>query len=232
MSIERLARLLLLTAGSLILSTATAAQEPNSDKDPFDQQLSRVELNDENIFDAIARLNQETNIAISIEGILPAEGTVENPKFRAKIEGVTVSEVLSWLCKLDARYSWTRDGNMANIFPSAMRGDPKYFFNRRLPELNFQNIRQADDAAIIIVDQLGDPSEHLYFLAVGGTQSFSKPWTATFHDITVREGLNRIAKQLGPTYGWQIGGHAGTRLIMFHYKLGPAKDYNVVQHQH
>jgi len=231
MNTKRFVNLLLLTTYCVVLTTALAAQEPNSDYDPFHQKLSSVELNDESIFDAIARVNQATNISISIEGILPAKGTVENPKFRAKMDGATVSEVLSWLCKLDTRYSWTRDGNMANIFPSAMRDNPKYFFNRKLHELHFQNILQSDDAAITIVHQLGDPSEHLYFLGVGGTQSFSKPWSATFHDITVREGLNRIAEQLGPTYGWQIGGHEGMRLIMFHYKLGPGKGYNVVQPQ-
>jgi hypothetical protein len=231
MNTNRLLNLLFVALCGAVLTT-TLAQQPNSaDKDPFEQKLSSVELNDENIFDAIARLNQATSIAISIEGILPARGTVQNPKFRAKMDGQTVSEALSWLCKLDTRYTWSRDGNMANIFPSEMRDNPHYFFNRKLPELRFQDIRQSDDAAITIVHQLGDPSEQLYFLGVGGTQSFSRPWTATFHDITVRQGLNRVAQQLGPTYGWQIGGHTGVRLVMFHFKLGASKDYNVVQHE-
>ncbi len=229
MNTKRLASIPLLTACVIVLTTAFAAQEPDSaEKDVFNQKVTSAELNDESIFDAVARLNQGSNIAISIEGILPAQGTVQNPKFRAKLEGATVSEVLSWLCRLDLRYSWSRDGDMANIFPSAMRDNPNYFFNRKLPELHFLDIRQSDDAAITIVHQLGDPSEHLYFLGVGGTQQFSKPWTATFHDITVRQALNRIARQLGPTYGWQIGGHTSARLIMFHYKLGAPKDYNVV----
>jgi hypothetical protein len=224
--------LLLVIVFGVVLTTAFAAQGPSSaDNDPFDQKLASVELNDESIFDAIARLNQSSNIAISIEGIVPAQGTVQNPKFKARIDGPTLTEALSWFCKLDTRYSWSRDGNMANIFPSAVRDNPSYFFNRKLPELRFQDIRQSDDAAITIVHQLGDPSENLYFLGVGGTQSFSQPWTATFHDITVRQGLNRIAQQLGPTYGWQIGGHTGARLVMFHYKLGAGKDYNIVQHE-
>ena len=232
MNTKRLVNLLLLTFFGVVLTRAFAAQEPSSaDKDPFDQKLASVELKDESIFDAVARLNQASDIAISIEGIVPAQGTVQNPKFRARIDGPTVSEALSWFCKLDTRYSWSRDGNMANIFPSTMRDNPNYFFNRKLPDLHFQDVRQSDDAAITIVHQLGDPSEHLYFLGVGGTQSFSKPWTTTFHDITVRQGLNRIAHQLGPSYGWQIGGHVGVRLIMFHYKLGASKDYKVVQHE-
>lgn len=231
MATSRFLTLLLLTTYAIALTTHAAGQESTSKTDPFDQKLSSVELNDETIFDAVARLNQATNIAVSIEGIVPAKGTVANPKFSARTDGPTVSEALSWLCRLDTRYTWTRDGNMVNILPSAMQGNPNYFFNRVLPELRFQEIRQASAAAITIVQQLGDPSENLYFLGVGGTQSFPKPWNATFHDITVRQGLNRIAEQLGPTYGWQIGGHTDSRLIMFHYRLGPAKDYNVIHHQ-
>lgn len=229
MNIPRHASPLLISIVSFALIVAFAHQELNTSQDPFDRKIENFELKDESIFEGIARLDQMSSIAISIEGILPEQGTIQNPKFRAKLEGATVSEVLSWFCRLDIRYSWGRDGNMVNIYPSAMRDNPNYFFNRKLPELHFQDIRQSDDAAITIVHQLGDPSEHLYFLGVGGTQQFSNPWTANFHDITVRQALNRIAQQLGPTYGWQIGGHTGTRLIMFHYKLGAARGYNVLQ---
>jgi hypothetical protein len=191
-----------------------------AEKDPFDQKVTVVELRDETIFDAIGRLNQSYDVAISIEGILPDQGVVTNPKFRGEIENRTLGEALTWLCTLDGRYTWTRDGTMANLFPTKFRDDPHYFFNRSLPILKFQDARQSGEAAIDVVHQLGDPAEHLIFLGIGGTQAFPKPWTATFNDITVRQALNRIAQQLGPTCGWQIGGTTNARLIMFHYKLG------------
>jgi hypothetical protein len=195
--------------------------------DPFEQRVEVVALQDETIFDALAKLDQSHDLAISIEGILPVSGTISNPKFTATARRRSIADVLSWLCSLDPRYTWLRDGKTANIYPRKFQNDKNYFFNRLLPLLEFKDIRESSDAAIEVVHQLGDPEEHLFFMGIGGTQSFASPWTATFHDITVRQALNQIARQLGPTYGWQIGGHDGTRLILFHYKLGGHPDRDV-----
>jgi len=196
--------------------------------DPLNQLVELAQLKDETIFDEIARLNQAFDISISIEGILPAKGTLANPKFTARIEKQTISGLLTWLCALDTRYTWARDGNMANLFPRAFLNDKNYFFNRVLPEVHFQEIRESGVAAMEVVHQLGDPNENLYFMGIGGTQGFAKPWSATFHDITVRQALNHIAQQLGPTYGWQIGGTMHQRMIMFHFKLGARPNSKVV----
>src|SRR6266436_6423660 len=227
-TLATLSVLILLHPGGSIPGLRAQESTTPAKKDPFNQVVELVELKDETIFDEIARLNQAFDISISIEGILPAKGTVANPKFTARIEKQTITNVLSWLCALDTRYTWIRDGNMLNLFPRAFLNDKSYFFNRLLPEVRFQEIRASGDAAMEVVHQLGDPNENLYFMGIGGTQSFARPWTATFHDITVRQALNRIAQQLGPTYGWQIGGPTNQRMIMFHYKLGARKDYNVL----
>jgi hypothetical protein len=219
----------LIRASSLAFLALCIAQCPYSapeqstadaPSDPLDQRVGSFELKDETFGDALGRLNQSFDISVSVEGLLPTEGVVTNPKFRARIEGHTVTEVLTWLCALDTRYTWARDGNMVNIFPRGSRDDRTYLFNRILPVLQFENVSKADEAAIGVIHQLGDPSEILICLSVGGTQTFAKPWTATFRDITVRQALNRIAQQLGPTYGWQIGGKARQRLIVFQFKLG------------
>lgn len=213
---------LLCSAGSFLATRNQ--QQPTSPvtQDPLMQVVRVAELKDETIFAEIARLNQNFDIAISIEGILPAAGTVTNPRFTAKIENESITNVLSWLCGLDTRYTWTRDQNIVNVFPRTSLNDKTYFFNRSLPEVQFQDIRESGVAVMEVVHQLGDPNENLYFMGIGGTQNFAKPWTTTFHNITVRQALNRIAHQLGPTYGWQIGGNANQRMIMFHYKLGAA----------
>jgi len=197
-------------------------------KDPLDQTVAAVHLKDETIFDGIARLNQAYDISISIEGILPATGTISNPRFTVRTDNQTIANVLSWLCAVDTRYTWTRDGNMVNLFPRAFLNDKDYFFNRLLPEVSFHEVRESGDAAMEVVHQLGDPREQLYFLGIGGTQGFAKPWSASFHDITVRQALNRVAQQLGPTYGRQIGGTTGQRMIMFHYKLGARPNSKVI----
>ena len=220
--------LALLPIGELALIPHTQESISPIEKDPLNQIVQSAQLRNETIFDAIARLNQAFDISVSIEGILPASGTVANPKFTTEIENRTIGDVLTWLCTLDARYTWIRDGNMINLFPRMFLNDKNYFFNRLLPELHFQDARDSGDAAIDIVHRLGDPNEHLIFMGIGGTQSFAKPWTATFHDITVRQALNRIAQQLGPTYGWQIGGTMHQRMIMFHYKLGARPNSKII----
>lgn len=206
----------------MLLAVRAVPQEPASPRqpDPFDQKVEVLELNHETIGDAIGRIGQLFDVAISVEGVLPESGTTTNSKFRARIEGRSIAEVLTWLCSLDPRYTWARDGSMANLFPRALQGDKTYFFNRVLPVMRFQNARKADEATISVVHQLADPNENLICLGIGGNLNFAKPWTATFRDITVRQALNRIAQQLGPTYGWQIGGTTKQRLIVFYYKPG------------
>jgi hypothetical protein len=202
------------------LGPQDSAAPLKADQDPLTQIVGRVQLNNESIFSEITRLGQEFDISISIEGVLPTSGQIANPKFTAAAENQTIAMALDWLCARDTRYAWIRDGNMVNLLPRSSLNDKSYSFNRILPNLQFQDVRESGVAAMEVVYQLGDPNEQLYFMGVGGTQNFAKPWTAAFHDITVREALNRIAQQLGPSYGWQIGGTTKQRMIMFHYKLG------------
>jgi hypothetical protein len=194
--------------------------------DPFEQEVESFELRDQTIGEALGQLNQSFDISISIEGVLPEEGTVTNPKLTASMRSVTLAEVLDQLCVLDTRYRWARDGNGANFFPKTSLSDPNYFFSRTLTDLNFHDVRRVGDAVIAIDRQSGDPSGGVIYMGIGQTQGFAEAWTASFRNLTVRQALNRIAQQLGPTYGWQIGGTTKAKLIVFHYKL-EAKHVNV-----
>lgn len=200
------------------MSSQQAALPPRLD--PLDKKIDRFEVKNETLGDALGRLNQVFDISISIEAVLPEEGTIANPRLNGSVEATTVEGVLTWLCALDARYAWTRDDNSINFMPRSKASDPTYFFNRVLREPHFERVRRVDDAGIAVVHGLNDPKENLIFLGIGGTQTFAEPWTVSFNNITVRQALNRIARHLGPTYGWQIGGTAQARLIVFHYKLG------------
>jgi hypothetical protein len=210
-------------------NTMMSTQESTKtiERDPFTQRVDEIELRAESIFDAIGRLNQSFDIAISIEGILPAEGTVTNPKFTVRIENRSLAEVLTLLCELDNRYSWARDGKMVNLFPRALQNDPTYLFNQRLPVLHFENIREVSDAVMQVIHQVPGPPKQLIYWGLGGTQNFAKPLSVTYDDLTVRQAMNRIAQQLGPTFGWQVGGHSQTPAIVFHYKLGTRPGYDV-----
>jgi hypothetical protein len=194
--------------------------------DPLEQKVESFEIRDETIGEALGQVNQSFDISISIEGVLPDEGTVTNPKLSANMRNVTLAEVLDRLCVLDARYGWTRDGNNVNFFPKASLSDPNYFFNRTLADLHFHDLRRVGDAVIAVDRQASDPGGGVIYMGIGQKQGFAEAWTASFSSITVRQALNRIAQQLGPTYGWQIGGTTKAKLIVFHYKL-EAKHVNV-----
>jgi hypothetical protein len=210
-----------------LLVSAPFQQTSHTPKfDPLEQKVGSFELRDQTIGEALGQLNQSFDITISIEGVLPEEGTVTNPKLNASMRNVTLAEVLNQLCVLDTRYRWARDGNSANFFPKTSLSDPNYFFSRTLTDLHFHDVRQVGDAVIAIDRQSGDPSGGVIYMGIGQTQGFAEAWTASYSNITVRQALNRIAQQLGPTYGWQIGGTTKAKLIVFHYKL-EAKHVNV-----
>lgn len=134
-------------------------------------------------------------------------------------ENLSLSEVLNRICALDGRYGWSRDGNSINLFPKASLNDQNYFFSRALRELSLRDIRKVADAVLAIDRESGDPSGGVIYMGIGPAQTFAEPWNAEFTDITVRQALNQVARHLGPTYGWQIGGTTKARLILFHYKL-------------
>ncbi len=194
--------------------------------DSLEQKVESFEIRDETIGEALGQLNQSFDISISIEGVLPDEGTVTNPKLNANVRNVTLAEVLDRLCVLDTRYRWARDGNSVNFFPKTSLSDSNYFFNRTLADLHFHDVRRVGDAVIAVDRQSSDPDGGVIYMGIGQKEGFAEPWTASFSKITVRQALNRIAQQLGPTYGWQIGGTTKARLIVFHYKL-EAKHMNV-----
>lgn len=218
--------ILLSLVAILALHTSSKQAPTTNVSDPLEQKIESFELRDETIGEALGHLNQSFDISISIEGVLPEEGTVTNPKLNASMRNVTVAEVLDRLCVLDPRYTWARDGNRINLFPRASSNNPNYFLNRKLADLQFQNVRQVGDAVITIDRQASDPNGGVIYMGIGQTQSFAESWTASFRNLTVRQALNRIAQQLGPTYGWQIGGTTKAKLIVFHYKL-EAKHVNV-----
>jgi hypothetical protein len=211
----------------MILTHMSFKQTPTTHMfDPFEQKVESFDLRGQTIGEALGQLNQSFDISISIEGVLPEEGTVTNPKLNTSMRNVTLAMVLDQLCVLDTRYRWARDGNSANFFPKTSLSNPNYFFSRTLTDLHFHDVRRVDDAVIAIDRQSGDPSGGVIYMGIGQTQGFAEAWTASFRNLTVRQALNRIAQKLGPTYGWQIGGTIKAKLIVFHYKL-EAKHVNV-----
>ncbi len=80
--------------------------------------------------------------------------------------------------------------------------------NQEVALLSFDGVRDARIAFTEARRQFKLDDEGVGLLRLGGSLGFGKPWTASFSRITFRKALNRIAEQLGPTYGWQFGGGA------------------------
>ena len=194
---------------SVVLTQAATEHRQTKTSDPFVQKVEELSLEDETVFEGIAKLSQTTTISISLEAVFPEASdpaTVQAPKFRTKVSDKTISEVLDWLCALDQRYVWERDRNTANFFPRNTLNKSSYIMNQEVALLSFEGVRDARIAYTEARRQFKLDDEGVGLLRLGGSLGFGKPWTARFSRITFRKALNRIAEQLGPTYGWQFGG--------------------------
>jgi len=209
---------------AVVLLGRGLGQAPTERNDVFLQRVGAVGLNDQSIVDGIAMLSGEAGLAVSVE--YPLGATISGPApplrtFNAKVGPGTVSETLDRLCAIDPTFVWTRDGNMVNILPRSLASDPRYLLNRKIEELTFREVREADNAVIEIANQLPGAREQIAILATGTSLSFSQPWSATLKNVSVRDVLDGIAQRLGPSYGWQFSGAQDFRIVIFHQGLLP-----------
>src|ERR1700722_5864048 len=111
-------------AASTLHFAAQRLQARIEDKpEPFERITPTFQLSHQNIFEAIARLNESTGIVVSVERVLDAEGASHaDSEITATIAGGKPLAVLNEICDLDARYTWARDGNVVNIFPRRVVG--------------------------------------------------------------------------------------------------------------
>lgn len=208
----------------LVTGTGLPQEPATSPRDPLQQHVAGVELNDQSVVDGVAMVNRTTGLAVSVEYQLGA--TISGPAPPVKTLNVstgagTVSEVLDRLCALDPTFTWIHNRNMINVLPRPLASDPSYLLNRKVNEVTFQEVQGADNAVMKMVGQLPGPREQIAVLQVGGPVNFAKPWNATLKGVTIREVLNDIAQQLGPTYGWQFSGAQDFRMVTFHEGLSP-----------
>jgi hypothetical protein len=211
------------------------SQTPTPPNDAFQRHVGVVELNDQSIVDGIAMLSGEAGLAVSVEYPLGATIAGPAPPLRTLVANVgpgTVPEILDRLCAIDPTFAWTRNGKMANVLPRALASDPNYLPNRKIEELTFRGVRGADDAVMQIADWLPGPREQIAILGTGMPLSFAQPWSTTLRNVTVRDVLDRIAQQLGPSYGWQFSGAQDFRIVTFHQGLLPKPSRQTKQSHH
>jgi len=191
----------------------------------LDQRVATFELRDETLFDGLAKLNASTNLAFSIERIVPFDQKsppVKDPRFTARRENATVREILDGLCGLDGRYIWTSSGNMVNVLPRARQSDTSYFMNQRVGTLK---VSKENPFAVVFAATQSLPGKAIPLgsLLMGAAQKYPKAMRFDLSGRSIREIANLAATQMGPGWGWELTGWEGYHLLLFHLRLLPSK---------
>jgi hypothetical protein len=186
----------------------------------LDERVSTFEMRNGTLFGGVARLSAEpTQLSFAFEYILMShlhDAPTPEVSFSIHLDNTTIREVLTTLCRADSRYTWTRDGTTVNVYPKETVGDGSYLMNRRLPSLELKGVPAAQDAMFVAVAQLPPPFEQIAFAQAGGDTSFPTPWRATFKNLTLRQALNLIARNIAPRGGWVLSGSREFRTVGFH----------------
>jgi hypothetical protein len=194
----------------LVLTALSAPQQAAPQKeDPFNEHLPGIEVKDQSIIDGVAMLSHSASLAVSVEYPLGATISRPAPKPKtvtAEVGPGTASQLLDNLCELDPTFTWERNGNMVNVLPRSIHDDPRYLLNRPVSKVSFQEVQNATDAVMKLVDQLPGPREQVAILQVGSPLNFAQPWSVTLKDLNVRQVIDEIARRLGSSFGWQFSG--------------------------
>jgi hypothetical protein len=216
---------LIAVAAALIVSIS-AFGSPQDSTPSTDDLLSikirELVLEDQTVFDGLAKLNQMIPMSFAVERQLTSKESPKLPpvmRFTGHVDNVTLRGALDWLFKLDARHTWTTDNQVINVFPKYVQHDPAYPLNQQISYCELKKTPSAS-AAVIEAARHTNPPEQLAVLLLGDVE-FDKPITLTLKEVTLREALNRIAQALGPAYGWQFSGTLDFRYVVFHKSLVP-----------
>jgi len=134
--------------------------------------------------------------------------------FSLHLEAITVREILDGLCRSDARYTWSEDGDSVNVYARATKDDPSYLFNLRIDHIIVTDIPDPNQA-LTPLSKFFPEQQVGYFGAGLGDNTYAEPWTAGFERLTVRQFINRIAEHMGPRTSWVWAGGREERMFTF-----------------
>jgi hypothetical protein len=186
----------------------------------LDSKVVEFELDNEPLISGIWKLAKAPEpFAFGFENILKSKLTdpdTQDPRLKVQLKDTTVRGVLDALCRADPRFMWSADGNTVNVFPRAIENDTNYLLNRKLETLELKNATDVQDGLLAIVRQLPPPIEQIANAQLGGDDPYPRePWTVTYHNLTVRQVVNRLALHGGPCGIWIFGGARDFRSFGF-----------------
>jgi len=201
-------RLFSLTLLLILSALGGKAQSADLGEELLGARVPKFEIRNGALFDGVARLSTEsTQLSFAFEFVLtahPHDPPIPAGRFSVYLDDKAIREVLTTLCSTDGRYTWTRDGTTINVYPKETVGNGSYLMNRRLPKLELKGTPAAEIAMFAAVAQLPPPFEQIAFAQAGGDTSFPTPWTASFENLTLRQALNLIARNIAPRGGWVL----------------------------
>lgn len=184
---------------------------------PLTRKVQHFDLVDKTLIDGIAQLSTaQDSLHIGIEEILRdkhSDSSVQEIRFSLHLKDVTVKYILDTLCNFDARYAWSVDHLSINIYPRGITEDREYLLNHEIQQLSLDNVPDADQALTPLARHF--PGEQMGYLQAGGDVTYLQPWNAVFHDLTIREFINRVAEHLGPSSSWIFQGSKDERMFTF-----------------
>ena len=212
---------------------ATQARYDNTlSTSALDYKVARFNLTDSTLIGGLSKLSLEriAGLHLGFEEI-PREELSDpqdhSVRFSLSLENTTVRDIVGTLCQFDNRYTWSTDGPSINVYPREIIGDPSYFLNREVEQINLTDIRDPDQALTPLARQF--PNGHIGYIQMGGDISYGKPWTARFEQVTVRQFTNRIAEHIGSQSSWIWQGGKDSRMFTF---IKGGFQTQLVKHRH
>jgi len=167
-TIGLLGLLLLLSAESY--GQATQARYDNTlSTSALDYKVARFNLTDSTLIGGSSKLSLEgiAGLHLGFEEI-PREELSDprdhSVRFSLSLENTTVRDIVGTLCQFDNRYTWSTDGPSINVYPREIIGDPSYFLNREVEQINFTDIHDPDQAFTPLARQF--PNGHIGYVQI------------------------------------------------------------------
>lgn len=187
-------------------------------------RVHEFKLKNETLLDGLWQLARvPVPFGFGFEGVLKRSSTdpeTEEVRFSLDLKDQSARGILDALCRSDSRYMWSMDGGTVNVFPKNVLRYSSYLLNRKLDVFELTNATDVDDGLLAISRQLPPPTEQLAHVQFSGDDPYPpKPWTVTYHNLTVREVVNRLAQHGGPCAAWTFGGSRDFRRFAFFNNL-------------
>jgi hypothetical protein len=162
-------------------------------------------LIDSTLIDGLSKLSLEpiAGLHLGIEAIIRdkfSEPPDRSIRFSLNLVDTSVRNIVETLCQFDSRYTWSIDGPSINVYPRETIGNSSYLLNRELESITLKEITDPYEALTPLSKLL--PGEQIGYAGVQIGGSYTEPWSAVFHGVTVRQLMNRISEHIGRRGGW------------------------------